>query len=70
MYSYRFNQVPISDDLACNLKFMDGNPNIYNNALLNKPGLKFAVIEPSMELRATDGQNLICATDTYFDPIG
>lgn len=69
LYSYRFHQVPISEDLAGNLKFMDGNPNIYNNALINRRGLKFAVLEPQMELRETDGQNLICATDTYFNPV-
>lgn len=65
LYSYRFNQVVApQQDLAGNLKFMDGNPDIYNSADLTT----FPVIEPGMQLIESDGKNIICATDTYFNP--
>jgi len=68
LYSFRFNQVSGQDSLAGNLQFMDGSPYIKNAADNNISGLQFANIEPGMQLIASDGQNIICATDTYFDP--
>ena len=68
IFSFRFNQVETPlDDLAGNLKFMDGNPYIFNTADLGVSGLQFANIEPGMQLLPTDNKNTICATDTYFD---
>lgn len=43
---------------------MDGNPDIYNSADLTT----FPVIEPGMQLIESDGKNIVCATDTYFNP--
>ena len=57
-----------SDDLSGNLKFMDGNPYVINNAEIVTGGTQFANIEPDMKLLARDPTNVICATDTYFDP--
>ena len=56
-------------DLAGNLKFMDGNPYIFNSASSNAGGIEFANIEPNMVLAKSDNKNLICASDTYFDAI-
>ena len=47
---------------------MDGNPYVINNAEIVSGGIQFANIEPNMILEARDGSNIICATDTYFDP--
>lgn len=55
IFSFRFNQVKTpQDDLAGNLKFMDGNPYIFNTADLGVSDLQFANIEPAMKLLATD----------------
>jgi len=49
---------------------MDGNPYIFNSAdTSNAGGIEFANIEPNMLLSKSDKKNLICASDTYFDPI-
>lgn len=70
LYSKRFNQINRDADLAGNLKFMDGNPYIFNSAdTSNAGGIEFANIEPNMLLSKSDKKNLICASDTYFDPI-
>jgi len=66
--SYRFNQVEAQETLAGNLKFMDGNPYIKNSAEINISGVQFASLEPDMQLLPSDGKNIICGTDTYFDP--
>ena len=66
--SYRFNQVKAQKNLAGNLKFMDGSPYIKNSAENNVNGVKFAAIESTMKLKPSDGKNIICATDTYFEP--
>ena len=68
LYSYRFNQVTNSPDLAGNLKFIDGNPFVKNTADTNINGIQFANIEPDMQLIPSDKQNIVCAVDTYFDP--
>ena len=47
---------------------MDGNPYIFNSADSNVEGIEFATIEPRMILAQSDLTNLICASDTYFDP--
>jgi hypothetical protein len=50
------------------LKFMDGNRDVYNTADTNVSGPRYPKNEPSMQLLKTDLTNIICATDTYFDP--
>ena len=47
---------------------MDGNPYIFNSAESNVEGIEFATIESRMILGKSDLTNLICASDTYFDP--
>ena len=47
---------------------MDGNPYIFNSADQNLFGNEFANIEPKMLMDKPDLKNLICASDTYFDP--
>ena len=47
---------------------MDGSPYIKNSAENNVNGVKFAAIESTMKLKPSDGKNIICATDTYFEP--
>lgn len=47
---------------------MDGNPYIFNSADSNVEGIEFATIESRMILGKSDLTNLICASDTYFDP--
>lgn len=56
-------------DLAGNLQFMDGSPFVFNNAENNVGGVKFASEQPNMLLTKSDGLNLICASDTYFNPL-
>lgn len=67
LYSKRFTQIEKDENLAGNLKFMDGNPYIFNSAGSNTGGIEFANIEPNMILSKSDKTNLICASDTYFD---
>jgi len=58
----------VQEDLEGNLKFMDGNRDVYNTADTNTSGPKYPKNEPNMQLLATDTSNIICATDTYFNP--
>lgn len=68
LYSYRFNQVDVQEDLEGNLKFMDGSSDVYNSADIDTSGPKYPKNEPGMQLLPTDTNNIICATDTYFNP--
>jgi hypothetical protein len=69
LMSYRFKQVEAQESLAGNMKFMDGSPYIKNSATINLSGMQFASFEPNMQLLPSDGTNIICGTDTYFDPV-
>ena len=68
LYSYRFNQAELQYDLQGNIKFMDGSFDVYNEADTNTNGPRYPKNEPTMELLETDLSNIICATDTYFNP--
>jgi len=46
---------------------MDGTPYIKNSAENNVNGVQFAGTEPTMVLEQSDGKNIICSTDTYFE---
>ena len=48
LYTNRFNQVDIQDDLEGNLKFMDGNRDVFNSADSNTAGSKYPKNEPTM----------------------
>ena len=54
LYNKRFNQINQDADLAGNLKFMNGNPQIFNSADTDVDGKEFSTIEPRMILAATD----------------
>ena len=44
---------------------MDGNENVINAVQTFQ---SVTVVPNSMTLKKADGQNLICAADTFFDP--
>ena len=54
LYSNRFTQIEYDVDLAGNLKFMDGNPFIFNSAIKNNFGNEYANIEPKMLMDKPD----------------
>ena len=68
LFSFRFNQAPLQDNLEANIKFMDGSFDVYDAAETNAGGPRYPKNEPKMKLLTTDLSNIICATDTYFNP--
>ena len=67
VFSFRFNQAQLSEDLCANLKFMDGSFDVYNDAETNSSGPRYPKTEPTMKLKPTDRYNIVCSVDTYFN---
>ena len=68
LYSDRFRQVDTDrDGLEGSIKFMDGSPKVYNRAVTGQE-LQLEIVDHDMVNILSDKQNLICASDTYFNP--
>lgn len=50
-----------------NFKLLDGSPYILNAASSTAQTFDNAILPQGMELIPGDGENLVCAPDTFFD---
>lgn len=64
MFTNRFKQVQQSPDLIVNIKLINGNPVITNEA--DQQELEAKVVGGYFV--PSDGQNIVCAVDRFFVP--
>ena len=70
LYTYRVKQVPFSEDLQVNLKLMDGSPVVVNYAITGDRNSLQRAKANKVKFVPSDGGNLVCAGDMFFDAAG